>query len=121
MKPIRSLLLAALALFTLGTAAGDTLRFDVPAGLYGASQTPAAFYSFSDVYRLTVSGPEGVLDPSADAALVDLPMRVVAAEPPAAAYVFSISGVKEPERWLLVLTGLALAAWVARRRLVQAI
>jgi hypothetical protein len=121
MKPIRPLLFIALALFIVGSAAGDTLRFDVPAGLYGASQAPAALYSFSDVYRLTVSGPEGVLDTSADAALVDLPMRVVAAEPPAAAYVFSISGVKEPERWLLVLTGLALAAWVARRRLVQAI
>src|SRR3954468_18653994 len=121
MKPIRPLLFIVLALFIVGGAAGVTLRFDVPGGLYGASQAPTALYSFSDVYRLTVSGPEGVLDSSADAALVDLPMRVVAAEPPAAAYVFSISGVKEPERWLLVLTGLALAAWVARRRLVQAI
>ena len=79
------------------------------------------FYSFSDVYRLTVSGPEGVLDGAGDGLLEDVPMRVVAAEAPPAAYVFSISGVKQPERWLLVLTGLALAAWVARRRLVQAI
>jgi hypothetical protein len=126
MKPIRTLLLVALALFACAPlasrlAAADTLRLDLPTGLYGASQAPAAFYSFSDVYRLTVSGPEGVLESSADAALADLPMRVVSVEAPAAAYVFSISGVKEPERWLLVLTGLALAAWVARRRLVQAI
>ncbi len=120
MKPIRPLLFIALALFMAGAAAGDALRFEVPAGVYGPAQTPAAFYSFSDVYRLTVAGPEGV-EAATDAALVELPMRVVAAEAPAAAYVFSISGVKEPERWLLVLTGLALAAWVARRRLVQAI
>lgn len=121
MKPTWQLLFVALAVFTLGNAAGESLRFEAPAGLYGAAQTPSAFYSFSDVYRLTVSGPEGALDVPGDATLGDLPMRVVAAEPPSAAYVFSISGVKQPQRWLLVLTGLALAAWVARRRLVQAI
>ena len=121
MKPIRSLLFVALAFFVLGSAAAQSLRFDVPAGLYGAAQASSALYSFSDVYRLTVSGPEGALDESVDASLADLPMRVVAAEPPPAAYVFTISGVRQPERWLLMLTGLALAAWVARRRLVQAI
>lgn len=121
MKPIRQLLFVALALCACGTAAGEGLRFDVPSGLYGAAQAPTALYSFSDVYRLTVSGPEGVLDGAGDGLLEDVPMRVVAAEAPPAAYVFSISGVKQPERWLLVLTGLALAAWVARRRLVQAI
>jgi hypothetical protein len=121
MKLIRYLLLAALALFACGIAAGESLRFDGPAGLYGPAQAPSAFYSFSDVYRLTVAGPEGAPDASLDGAFAELPMRVVAAEAPMAAYVFSISAVKQPERWLLVLVGLALAAWVARRRLVQAI
>jgi hypothetical protein len=30
---------------------------------------------------------------------------------------FSIGAVPEPKSWLLVLSGLALAGWVARRRL----
>jgi len=121
MKPFWQLLFVVLALCASAVAAGQTLRLQVPAGVYGAGQTPAVSYSFSDVYRLTVSGAEGTLDSPGDAVLAELPMRVVAAEAPTAAYAFSITGVKGHERWLLVLTGLALSAWVARRRLVQAI
>ncbi|HEX2566201.1 MAG TPA: hypothetical protein VHL85_05030 [Burkholderiales bacterium] len=120
MNPIRHVLFVALALCACAATAGESLRFDVPAGLYGAAQTPAVFYSFSDVYRLTVSGPEAVPE-APGGAFADFPMRVVAAEAPPPGYAFSISGVKQPERGLLLLAGLALAAWVARRRLLQAI
>jgi len=45
-------------------------------------------------------------------------MRVAVTPPQAAAESqFSIAAVPQPERWLLILSGLALAAWVARRRL----
>ena len=42
---------------------------------------------------------------------------VAAAAPVQASYMFSIGAMPQPERWLLVLSGLAAAAWVARRRL----
>ncbi len=131
MNLIRYLVFTALVLFASGAAdageglrfdpAGADLRFQFPDGLYGAAAAPAAFYSFSDVYRLTVAGPQAALDATGEAAFADIPMRVVAAETPVAAYAFSITAVRQPERWLLVLAGLAAAAWVARRRLVQAI
>lgn len=39
------------------------------------------------------------------------------ATPVQASYMFSIGAMPQPERWLLILSGLAAAAWVARRRL----
>jgi hypothetical protein len=66
------------------------------------------------------------------AALADYQLRVVSSEPqppvrqlfPAASatpvqasYLFSIGAMPQPEHWLLILSGLAAAAWVARRRL----
>ena len=87
-----------------------------------------ALYSFSDVYRLTVSGALGAGSPLAPAPTVELTpvaqsssefQSRVAAEPPAPGYQFSIAAVREPQRGLLLLSGLALMVWVARRRLIQ--
>jgi hypothetical protein len=71
-------------------------------------------YSFDDVYRLTVAG----------AAMSDFPseagpvkVAVSASPAPAAAAGFSLRRLPSPDRSLLVLSGLAAAAWVARRRL----
>src|SRR5258706_16139037 len=112
--------------------------FALAASGAGACQAAAdpALYSFADVYRLTVSGgaapefpssyPVGSAAPSA----ADYQLRAVSSEaqpsrpqfsvapaPLPAGYVFSIGAMPEPERWLLILSGLAAAAWVARRRL----
>ena len=105
-----------------------------------------SMYSFADIYRLTVAGaslpdnPLAALAGSASsgassprlpmgAAPADYQLRVVSSEPqppvrqlfPAApvqaSYLFSIGAMPQPERWLLILSGLAAAAWVARRRL----
>jgi len=79
----------------------------------GASVHPSQ-YSFVDVYRLTMSGPA-----LAGFALVpanDSPIRVAVAQTPAPVQ-FSIGAMPEPQLWLLLLSGLAAAAWVARRRL----
>jgi hypothetical protein len=66
------------------------------------------------------------------AASVDYQLRVVSSEaqapvrqlfpaataaPVQSSYMFSIGAMPQPERWLLILSGLAAAAWVARRRL----
>ena len=97
-----------------------------------APEQAAALYSFADLYRLTVAGsvlPEAAALPTtlpaalpAAPAAADPALRPVsgggalaAAQP--ATFIFSISSLPDPERWLLVLSGLALAAWLARRRL----
>lgn len=79
----------------------------------GAAPHPSQ-YSFADIYRLTVSGPSpaGFSLGSAH----DSPMRVAVTQAAPAAQ-FSIGAVPESQLWLLVLSGLAAAAWVARRRL----
>ncbi len=94
----------------------------------------SSLYSFADLYRLTVTGavlPDAhapVTPASSDMALrpvtltdggAPAPALAISAPQPAQAapFVFSISGMPAPERWLLVLSGLALAAWLARRRL----
>jgi hypothetical protein len=74
-------------------------------------------YSFADVYRLTVAGPAMANYPAADGA-----MRVAATQAqPAAEVQFSIHAVRQPEGWMLLLAGLAAAAWVARRRLAYGV
>jgi hypothetical protein len=42
---------------------------------------------------------------------------IASPSPLPASYVFSIGAMPQPERWLLILSGLAAAGWVARRRL----
>ncbi len=128
MKPIKHLivflLLAAFA--ASASAAAQWSRdpgADFQVGVYGPPPAFASLYSFSDVYRLTVAGAAMAEYPLAalqgGPALTEYPMRVAAAEPQAAGYVFSIVAVPAPEKWLLLLSGLALAGWVARRRLIH--
>ena len=71
-------------------------------------------YSFADVYRLTVSEP--ALAGLPFAAAHDSPIRVAVTQGPAPVQ-FSIGAMPEPQLWLLLLSGVAAAGWVARRRL----
>lgn len=91
-----------------------------------AAQPPAypPLYSFVDVYRLTVAGPMAGLPPLETA--LDAPIRVAApqAQAPGAQVSeprFSIAAATQPDKWLLLLAGLALAGWVAHRRLAHAL
>jgi MYXO-CTERM domain-containing protein len=78
-----------------------------------------ALYSFVDVYRLTVAGAMAGL-PLAENA-TDAPIRVAVAQGPGAEPRFSVASAPQPDKWLLLLAGLALAGWVAHRRLVHSI
>ena len=110
-----------------------------------AANPAAAHYSFMDVYRFAVSAelapgtqPAAQQQPLAAQLPAQFPaqfpeyqVRVASmgAQPAApvfsvaapgfaqAGFAFSSSAVPAPSRWLLILSGLALAAWVARRRL----
>ena len=107
------LLLVALALSAGAvTAAESSLQQHAP-------QHPA-LYSFVDVFRLTVNGPiTGV--PGIDGA-AEAPIRVAAPQQPAAEPRFAVSTARrQPDKWLLLIAGLALAGWVAHRRLVHSI
>src|SRR5262245_53799712 len=114
MKRIRQ----AVVLMSLGAASG-----------VAAAAPDPALYSFADLYRLTVSGAP--LAASAPAAQPEAALRPISTEPQptryafsvatptalAGGYAFSIGALPEPGRWLLFLSGLAIAGWVARRRL----
>src|SRR5688500_10362500 len=70
--------------------------------------------SFADMVRLSAGAPL-VAEPAA----AQVPLRVTFVQPVAAEPRFSIRPVREPEHWLLLFSGLALAGWVAHRRLVS--
>ena len=78
-----------------------------------ADESHPALYSFSDLYRLTVTGapvsPEPHPAPIATAQRVAAPAEVR----------FTITPVPGPRPWMLLLAGLAAAAWVAHRRLTR--
>ncbi|HXU43718.1 MAG TPA: hypothetical protein VN675_15430 [Burkholderiales bacterium] len=106
----------SLALVLLTAVACAAAAEPLPASLVVAPAAVApALYSFSDLYRFTVGrAPVGV-PPSQSAG--EAPVRVAAVEAPAAEPRFSVRQFPAPARWLLVLAGLALAGWVAHRRL----
>jgi hypothetical protein len=120
MKSLRNVFACLALCAAAGTAAGT------------AAAEPATL-SFADVYRLTVAGPLAAESaPGAGSNPSEaLPPRVAEGEGyvftvvaartgggrPPAAYQFSVGALPEPQHWLLLLSGLALAAWVARRRL----
>ena len=116
MKILRSLFLPLLAL-----AAPPALAVDEPLLPFEAA-APAAthpsLYSFAEIYRLTVAG-EPVGGPRfADA---EARIRAAAERSPADApeLRFSVSPPHDPQRWALLLAGLAACAWVAHRRLTS--
>jgi hypothetical protein len=115
MKILRTLFVAwACACGTLASAAAVATEESFHAALHRGSSAHPLQYSFADVYRLTVSGP--ALSGFPVAPSNDAPMRVAVTQAPAPAQ-FSVAAVPEQELWLLLLSGFALAAWVARRRL----
>ena len=74
--------------------------------------SPPSQYSFADLYRLAVgqaAAPGYFIVPVSEA-------QVRAAAAPAPAQ-FSVTDAPKPELGLLLLSGLAAAFWVARRRL----
>ncbi|HUQ74981.1 MAG TPA: hypothetical protein VM183_09665 [Burkholderiales bacterium] len=84
-----------------------------------ADDARAAFYSFSDLYRLTVNGTLPEVD-GYPVATPEPQVRVASAQAaPATELRFTISPVPGPGRWMLILAGLAAAAWVAHRRLTR--
>jgi len=110
MKLLKLLLLGSA--LVAGNAMADTA---LPAH---AAPHPA-LYSFVDVFRLTVSGPMGALPAEAAS---ETPIRVAAPQAQAATEPrFSIAAARQPDKWLLLLAGLALAGWVAHRRLVHSL
>jgi hypothetical protein len=126
MKTIRQSL-ASLALLAF---AGSAMALDPaqdPTALYAPLPAHASLYTFADVFRLTSGGaamPEyppapllqGTQNIPVALASAAAPTAPAAAQPQAP-YTFSIGAVPRTERWLLILSGLAMAGWVARRRL----
>ena len=113
MNILKPLLLVWFLAFAAQPAAAGTEESFQGALHRGAAPHPSQ-YSFADIYRLTVSGPAlagfGLVPAS------DSPMRVAVTQA-APATRFSIGAMPEPQLWLLLLSGIAAAAWVARRRL----
>lgn len=106
MKTLALLLAALVACSALATTQNFQSAAVAPAPLH------PELYSFADVVRLTVAGAAMANYPATDGAI-----RVAATAQPAGEVQFSIHTVRQPERWMLLLAGLAAAAWVARRRL----
>ena len=79
-----------------------------------ADEPHPALYSFSDLYRLTVTGAPA-LSPEPHPAQIATAQRVAAP----AEVRFTITPVPGPRPWMLLLAGLAAAAWVAHRRLTR--
>jgi hypothetical protein len=117
---------AALALFA---------SLALPPVLARAAQ-PDGLHSFAELYRLSVGADYAVTEAAAaprpagrvpvsfalpQDRLPEPSASAGASVPPhkasEGAYVFSTGAWPRPGRWLLLLSGLALAAWVARRRL----
>jgi hypothetical protein len=115
------LLLVTLALcsggFTAAFCSGGVAAAE--SGLQTHATQHPALYSFVDVFRLTVNGPMGLA--GMDAA-PEAPIRVAAPQQPAAEPSFAVRTSRpQPDKWLLLLAGLALAGWVAHRRLVHSL
>jgi hypothetical protein len=113
-------LLIGLAFAMSAAAAGEPASFHSGIAAQPAANPP--LYSFVDVYRLTVAGPIAGLPPLDTAP--GAPIRVAAPqtpEPQASEPRFSIAAATQPDKWLLLLAGLALAGWVAHRRLAYAL
>lgn len=114
-----------LLLLVLGAAAGTALA-DLPPALALAPQrlapaTPPALYSFADLHRLALAGAAPAPSAGAGQSTPDAPLRLAGAQPrPLVEPSFAIRPAR-PQPWLLLLSGLALAGWVAHRRLAQAL
>jgi hypothetical protein len=112
----RLLLIAFLLAVALPAAFSAHARESFQAAVTSVAPLPSphpSLYSFADVYRLTVVGQAPALPQPAES-----PMRVAVAQSPLVPDAqFLIKSVREPQRWALLIAGLLLAGWVARRRL----
>lgn len=108
MTTLKLLLAVALLCGAQAAAADDSFQGALQRG---AAAHPSQ-YSFADVYRVTVAGPAAALFPAAPAA--DQPVRVATVQ---ATTQFFVAEAREPQLGALLLAGIALAFWVARRRL----
>jgi hypothetical protein len=115
---MKTLLIGLLLASTGALAATEPSSFE--SETVAMPPTHPAMYSFVDVYHLTVAGPMAGL-PALDSAL-ETPIRVAAGATQLAAEPrFSISPGRQPDKWLLLIAGLALAGWVAHRRLAHSL
>jgi hypothetical protein len=108
-------LFIGLAVAVSAAAAGEPAPFH--SGIAAPPPAHPPLYSFVDVYRLTVGGPIAGLPPLESAS--EVPIRVAALQPQAPEPRFLITAATQPDTWLLLLAGLALAGWVAHRRLAH--
>jgi hypothetical protein len=114
MTLMKTLVAIALVLAAL-PAAGSSSFHDAVQPVLPAHPS---MYSFADLYRLTVGGVPGRGWPLPDAPIADARMHVAATPAaPAPEAQFSVVRMPQPRGWVLLLAGLALAGWVARRRL----
>jgi len=111
------MLLIGLALASGAAAAAGPTSFN--STTTASLAAPPALYSFVDVYRLTVAGAMSG-QPLVETA-PDAPIRVSALQAQPNEPRFSVVAVPPPDKWLLLVVGLALAGWVAHRRLVHAL
>lgn len=80
-----------------------------------------SLHSFADLYRASVGAEYAVSGAKLQGIPVSFSLTPTPAAPAPSAqhgiYVFSSGALPRPAPWLLLLSGLALAGWVARRRL----
>jgi len=104
------------ALLLAGFAGAAEAGWTDAAATAPALPSDPSLYSFADLCRLA-GGEAATEAPAPHAApLQGIPVSF-SAVPQKAAYSFSAGSVPQPGRWPLMLSGLAAAAWVARRRL----
>ena len=112
MKPL------TLFLFGIALVAGNAAAAD--SSFQERAAPHPALYSFVDVFRLTMSGP--IAGPASAEQAGEARIRVAAPQAqPGVETRFSVSSARGPDKWLLLLAGLALAGWVAHRRLVHSL
>jgi hypothetical protein len=112
MKPL------TLFLFGIALVAGNAAAAD--SSFQERAAPHPALYSFVDVFRLTLSGP--MPGPISAEQAGEAPIRVAAPQAqPGVETRFAVSSARGPDKWLLLLAGLALAGWVAHRRLVHSL
>ncbi|MFN2644834.1 MAG: hypothetical protein ABR570_07585 [Burkholderiales bacterium] len=105
MKIVRRLVIGSM--LALGALAGAR-----------ADEVHPSLYSFADLYRVTVAG--GAADARAFPGVAAEPQVRVAAQAAAVEPRFTVTSVPDPRGWVLLVAGLAAAAWVAHRRLTYA-
>jgi hypothetical protein len=93
-----------------------TIALGAASGFAAAASADSAHASFADLYRVSALRPVST-EPQSQTQPVRYAFSVATPTTQAGGYAFSIGAMPEPGRWLLFLSGVAVAGWVARRRL----